>query len=224
MIRPRCAFAVGARAHSVRVAARAAQRRDDSDAATASVPYVPVLANTQGFVHGGVAASLSVWTAMMVAVASDRDRAASARPVSISVSYLAAAREEALHATARVAARGRDIVHVEIEIVSDRGRPVAAALAVLRTLVDASVAAAFPSMPASRTAEGAAEGAAKFARPLVSPFAQSMGIGVRSLNAASCVMAMPRDVNAGLGSAHRSRRPRRVGGHLRGACLPAFPR
>jgi len=169
-----------------------------TDAATASVPYDPVLANAQGFVHGGVAASLSVWTAMMVAVASDRDRAASARPVSVSVNYLAAAREEALHATARVAARGRDIVHVEIEIASDRGRLVATSLAVLRTLVEAPIAAALPTAAPSPRAD---EGARNAGRPLVSPFSQSMGMEVRSLDAGSAVLAMRRDLNAGLGSA-----------------------
>jgi uncharacterized protein (TIGR00369 family) len=163
-----------------------------SDAATASVPYLPVLANAQGFVHGGVAASLSVWTAMMVAVASDRDRAASARPVSFSLNYLVAAREEALHATARLASRGRDIVHVEVEVVSDRGRPVAAALAVLRTLGDEPRASA-PARPAAPRPDAA--------RPLISPFSRSMGIELRSQDAASVCLAMRREVNEGLGGA-----------------------
>ena len=38
------------------------------DVVTASVPYVEALANAQGFVHGGVAASLSTWSAMLLAV------------------------------------------------------------------------------------------------------------------------------------------------------------
>ena len=77
------------------------------DVVTASVPYVPGLANAQGFVHGGVAASLSTWTAMVLALASDRGRAVDVRPVSVNLSYVSAAREEALYATARVAARRR---------------------------------------------------------------------------------------------------------------------
>ena len=163
-----------------------------SDAVTASVPYLPVLANAQGFVHGGVAGSLSLWTAMMMAVASDRDRAVSARPVSVSVNYLVAAREEALHATARVSARGRDIVHVEIEVVSDRGRPVAVALAVLRTLADE------PRVGVPRPTAAARPDAA---RPMISPFSRSMGMELRSQDAASVALAMQRDVNEGLGAA-----------------------
>jgi len=183
-----------------------------SDAVTASVPYVPVLANAQGFVHGGVAASLSVWSAMIVAVASDRDRAASSRPVSVSVSYLVAAREEGLHATARVASRGRDLVHVAVEIDSDRGRQVASALLVLRIASDE---------PRLRTRIAAAPVAAS-SRGLISPFSQSMGIELRgdratgaqgaesadsanrathAENASTVAMAMRRDSNEGLAGA-----------------------
>jgi uncharacterized protein (TIGR00369 family) len=165
-----------------------------SDTVTASVPYVPVLANAQGFVHGGVAASLSVWTAMLAAVASDRDDARVARPVSLHVSYLAAAREEALHATARVTSRGRDIVHVEVEVSSDRGRPVAAALAVLRTRSDELPRA--PTGPAPRPVVRSGE-----ERSLVSPFSQSMGLEVRELEPGSATLAMRRDLNEGLGAA-----------------------
>lgn len=168
-----------------------------SDAVTASVPYVPVLANAQGFVHGGVAASLAVWSAMIVAVASDRDRAASSRPVSASVSYLVAAREEGLHATARVASRGRDLVHVAVEIDSDRGRQVASALLVLRILSDE---------PHLRTRSAVAP-PADAARGLISPFSQSMGIELRGHHAprpedaSSVAMAMRRDSNEGLSGA-----------------------
>ncbi len=162
-----------------------------SDVVTASVPYVSALTNAQGFVHGGVAASLSLWSATIVAVASDRDRAASARVVSASLSYLAAAREEALHATARVASRGRDIVHVEVEVASERGREVASALVVLRMLPDEpralSRAAPRPVVEAGRN--------------LISPFSQAMGIGVRAQDSTSVAMAMRHDINEGIGGA-----------------------
>lgn len=165
-----------------------------SDTVTARVPWLPVLANAQGFVHGGVAASLSVWTAMLAAVASDRGGARLARPVSLHVSYLAAAREEALYATARVASRGRDIVHAEVEVVSDRGRSVAAALAVLRTRSDELPAppAVLPSPVPPRPAGE---------RSLVSPFSQAMGLEVRELVPGSATLVMRRDLNEGLGSA-----------------------
>lgn len=161
------------------------------DAVTASVPYDPLLANSQGFVHGGVAGSLSVWAAMLAAVASDRDAATIARPVSIHVSYLAAAREEAIHATARVASRGRDIVHTEVEVVSDRGRPIAAALAVLRTKSE--------PLSVPHAAPGSWRPDAE--RGLISPFSQAMGLEVRSLAPGAASLAMRQDINEGIGGA-----------------------
>lgn len=159
------------------------------DVVTASVPYVPGLANAQGFVHGGVAASLAVWPAMVLAVASDRGRAVDARPVSVNLSYVSAAHEEALYATARVSARGRDLVHVEVEIESERGRKVAAALAVLRTV---ERRAALPP----RTATPAADHGG---RRLISPFSQAMGIQLRGHDATTTSIAMPVEANEGLG-------------------------
>lgn len=172
------------------------------DVVSASVPYSAQLANAQGFVHGGVAASLAVWSAMLVAVASDRASATAARPVSLSLSYLTAARGEALHATARLAARGRDLVHVEIEVATERGRAVAVGLAVLRTLAD-------PARPARPISAGATAPAAhRDDRRLISPFSQSMGIELRSREeladydaGAAVGMVMRRDGNEGLGSA-----------------------
>lgn len=162
------------------------------DAVTASVPYLPLLANAQGFVHGGVAASLATWSALVAAIASDRGHAASAAPVSIALTYLAAAREEELHSTARVSSRGRDIVHVQVEVASGRGRPVAAALAVLRTLADEPAVA----IRAGTTAPAAPE------RGLVSPFSQALGIDLRAHDSSSAALAMRRDGNEGLAGAH----------------------
>jgi uncharacterized protein (TIGR00369 family) len=163
-----------------------------TDTATASVPYLADLANAQGFVHGGVAASLSIWTASLVAVASDRGREASALPVSASIAYLSAAREEGLHATARMTARGRDVVHVEVEVASDRGRIVASALMVIRTLEAAGAGAVV-----SRDSFAVPSNDAEF----LSPFSRSMGAVVRSHRAPSAQMMMPLGPNAGLGGA-----------------------
>lgn len=162
------------------------------DVAAASVPWRPLLANAQGFVHGGVAASLVTWTSTLVAVASDHGAAVSARPVSVSISYVAAARGEGLSATARVLSRGRDLVHVAVEVASDAGRLVATALAVLKTETAAlprSVGSRAPSPPP------AAETAAP--RPLVSPFSKALGIEVCSHGPAGARLSMRRSGNEG---------------------------
>jgi uncharacterized protein (TIGR00369 family) len=158
------------------------------DVVTASVPWSPGLANAQGFVHGGVAASLSMWSAMVLAVASDRGRALGAYPVSFSVHYLAAARGEALHASARLSSRGRDLVHVEIEVDSDKGRRVASAMAVLRTREVRTPAAARPL--------GAAAPAPAGGR-LIPPFSPALGAELRAHDANSTSIAMPDASNLG---------------------------
>lgn len=172
-----------------RYAARLGLRVGDvmPDVVTASVPYVPGLANAQGFVHGGVAASLSVWSAMVLAVASDRGRAVHARPVSINLSYVAAAREEALHATARLTSRGRDLVHVAVEVETESGRTVAGALAVLRTL-ERRAAAPMPAPEPAVVATG---------RALISPFSQAMGVQLRDHGPRFTSIAMPMATNGG---------------------------
>lgn len=164
-----------------------------ADVATASVPYRAALANAQGFVHGGVAASLSVWAASLVALASDRDASASARPVSASVSYLAAAREEDLHATARLATRGRDLVHCEVEVDSGRGRRIAAALVVLATGPRPRRVSHHAPPPAAPVPPAAGPRG----RILVSPFAREMGLDVSSLGAGPAMVHAPLERNRG---------------------------
>ncbi|MFN2375570.1 MAG: hotdog fold thioesterase [Candidatus Binatia bacterium] len=176
-------------------AARLGLRAGDilADAVSASLPYAATLANAQGFVHGGAAASLSMWVAMLAAVASDREGAVFAAPVSFSVGYLAAAREEDLHANGRIASRGRDLAHVEIEVSSDRGRPVAAAQAVFRT----RAARLRPGGP-PRAPQAEAEGSA---RQMMSPFSRAMGMHLRSHEQGVATMAMPSQPNEGVGGA-----------------------
>lgn len=165
-----------------------------ADVATASVPYRAALANAQGFVHGGVAASLSVWSACLVALASDRDAAVVARPVSASVSYLAAAREEDLHATARLATRGRDLVHCEVEVDSGRGRRIAAALVVATT--SPAPRRVHHHAPPAAAVQAAADAAPR-GRILVSPFAREMGLDVSSLGAGPATVHAPCEPNRG---------------------------
>lgn len=162
------------------------------DAASASVPYEPSLANAQGFVHGGVAASLALWAATIVTAASDRERVVQVRPVSIAISYLSAAREESLHAAARVSSRGRDLVHVEVEVASDSGRAVALALIVLRTLPGREPVRDGKVFPAESTTP-------QDELRLLSPFNRAMGVELRPGGSGpDATLAMRRDVNAGL--------------------------
>jgi len=160
------------------------------DAVRASVPYDDALANAQGFVHGGVAASLAIWTSLLVTVASDRS-APACSPVSASIQYLAAVREEELAATARVVSRGRDIAHVDVRVGGRTTPAVAAALTVVRALPALPAAAAsFPPEPATTGSSGDPE------RGAVSAFSRAMGLVLRD-ESPQTVMTLRRDVNAG---------------------------
>ena len=82
-------------------------------------------------------------------------------------------------------------MHAEVEVVSDRGRTVAAALGVLRTKAGplANRPPGPPPTPFVRPGEE---------RSLVSPFSQSMGLEVRGLEPGTATLAMRRDLNEGL--------------------------
>ncbi|HXC50213.1 MAG TPA: acyl-CoA thioesterase domain-containing protein [Candidatus Limnocylindrales bacterium] len=202
----RLAAAIEAAPYAARLGFRAGGISDA--AANGSVPYAGVLANAQGFIHGGVAASLSIWSALVAAVASDRGPAGdldgpqaipAASPVSLSISYLAPARAELLRASAAVVSRGREIAHVRIDVAGKDANAVATALVVLRTTRPPAAATA-PSMgeetPFPEEIAGFGD-AAERSRPLISPFSQAMGMIVHSYDSNSAVLAMRRDINSG---------------------------
>ena len=171
---------------------------------SATVPYADELANAQGFVHGGVAASLAVWSALVATVASDRDETEFAAPVSASVSYLATARREQLVARAEISSRGRDLAHVRVRVAGEDDEDVALALLVMRR-------SAMPSRPAeTRATTGTGRSEAAPAPPqtpesgrrgLISPFSKAMGMIAHRYDGASAMMTMPADINAGAGGA-----------------------
>ncbi|HXO21021.1 MAG TPA: PaaI family thioesterase [Thermoanaerobaculia bacterium] len=80
--------------------------------------------NPMGTVHGGVLCDLAD-AAMGTAFAATLEEGESFATVSLAASYLRAVREGLLSATARVVHRGRNVGHVECEIVDAKGRQVA---------------------------------------------------------------------------------------------------
>ncbi|MFT4570016.1 MAG: hypothetical protein ACI8TX_000040 [Hyphomicrobiaceae bacterium] len=90
----------------------------------------PPHANTLGFVHGGVVGSLALAAAEAAAQVSERGDVGLARPLSLSIRYERALREENLEARGRVVARGRDAVHVESEVFGSNGSRAASLAAV----------------------------------------------------------------------------------------------
>jgi uncharacterized protein (TIGR00369 family) len=85
--------------------------------ATLILPFTDALVTIGKIVHGGAIASL-IDTAAMVAAWSDAPLPAKVRgsTVSLTVTYLAAAEQEDLRATARVLRRGRSLVYLDVEV------------------------------------------------------------------------------------------------------------
>lgn len=100
------------------------------DSARLALPFSEALITIGTTVHGGAIASL-IDTATMVAAWSGAEVPDNMRGVTVSltVTYLAAAEREDLHANARVLRRGRSLVYVDVDVLTASGVAVAKGLA-----------------------------------------------------------------------------------------------
>ena len=98
--------------------------------ATLRLPYDKTMTTIGSVVHGGAIATL-IDTAGAAAAWSDAEVPANIRgtTVSLAISYLAAAEDEDIQATARVLSRGRSLVYLDIEATTASGKAVARGLA-----------------------------------------------------------------------------------------------
>jgi uncharacterized protein (TIGR00369 family) len=99
------------------------------DVATLRLPFADSLVTIGSTIHGGAIASL-IDTAGMVAAWSDASVPDNLRgtTVNLTVTYLAPAEHEDIHATARVLRRGRNLVYLDVEVQSVSGRSIARGL------------------------------------------------------------------------------------------------
>ncbi|HEY7339239.1 MAG TPA: PaaI family thioesterase [Ktedonobacterales bacterium] len=98
--------------------------------ATLRLPYDKTVTTIGTVVHGGAIATL-LDSAGAAAAWSDAEVPANVRgtTVSLSISYLAAADDEDVLATARVLSRGRSLVYLDIDATTASGKAVAKGLA-----------------------------------------------------------------------------------------------
>jgi uncharacterized protein (TIGR00369 family) len=98
--------------------------------ATLRLPYDRTVTTIGTVVHGGAIATL-LDSAGAAAAWSDAEVPTTVRgtTVSLAVSYLAAADDEDVLATARVLSRGRSLVHLDIDATTASGKAVAKGLA-----------------------------------------------------------------------------------------------
>ncbi|MEM9175576.1 MAG: hotdog fold thioesterase [Myxococcota bacterium] len=97
-----------------------------------TLPFSEGNSNPGGVLHGGVAASLLAIGSRSVARSVLAADSAPWTLGQLQVNYLSAAREETVHAEARLERRGRALVFVETRVVTDDDTAIAAATAVVR--------------------------------------------------------------------------------------------
>ena len=104
-------------------------REIQPDVATLTMPFTESLVTIGTVVHGGAIASL-IDTTAMVAAWSGAEAPARIRgsTVGMTVSYLAPAEGEDVHATARVLRRGQSLIYLDVEVRSASGTLVAKGL------------------------------------------------------------------------------------------------
>jgi uncharacterized protein (TIGR00369 family) len=115
--------------------------RLDAETARLVLPFREGNTNPGNVLHGGVAASLAAVGAQTVAHAVLGPESAPFQLAQIQVSYLAAAKEEAVVAEARLLRRGKVLCFVEVEVATEAGKPIAHATATVRGRFGAEPAA-----------------------------------------------------------------------------------
>lgn len=103
-----------------------------SDQATVTLPFEDKLSNGDTALHGGVSGSAIVVAGGCVARAALGPDAGPWHTAAVQVAYLSAALSEGLSARARLLRRGKELAHVQVDVTSDNGKPVAQGLLTVR--------------------------------------------------------------------------------------------
>ncbi len=127
----------------------------DTERAVLSLPYRLELSNGDGALHGGVTASLVSTSASALARAVLGPSSGPWHPSMLQVLYLSAALGEGLEGEARLLRRGKELAHVEVEVATKGGKPVARGLVTVRGRFAAAPIEPPPgTFPASETDPG----------------------------------------------------------------------
>lgn len=102
------------------------------ETARMSLPFRKESSNGDGALHGGVAASLIATSAGSLARAALGADSGAWHTAAIQVSYLSAALEEGLVAEARLLRKGKELAHIEVDVTSQTGKPIAKGLVAVR--------------------------------------------------------------------------------------------
>jgi uncharacterized protein (TIGR00369 family) len=157
------------------------------DAARLVLPYVAANSNPGGVLHGGVAASLAAIAGQAVARASLGADAAPYHTTGVQVTYLAAAKEQAIVATARRLREGKELCFVDVAIASEDGKAIAHGLVAARGRFGADAA----PLPATRGDDGAADPGRMGPHVSKIPFMATLGAHVEHMVDAHSRVVLP---------------------------------
>lgn len=161
--------------------------RLDAESARLVLPFFEGNTNPGHVLHGGVAASLAAVGAQTVAHAVLGPEAAPFQLAQIQVSYLAAAKQEAVVAEARLLRRGKVLCFVEVDVATEAGKPIAHATATVRGRFGAEPAA----LAAVAGDDGAADPGPLGPHVAKTPFMGRLGIDIEHMKGARSRIRLP---------------------------------
>lgn len=151
------------------------------------LPYADSNSNPGQVLHGGVAASLVALAGQAVARATLGPAAAPFHTTGLEVTYLAAAKAQAIVATARRLREGKELCFVDVAIDGDDGRPIAHGLVAARGRFGAPPA----ELPAASGDEGAADPGRMGPHVSKLPFMAKLGAHVEHMTGARSRVVLP---------------------------------
>jgi uncharacterized protein (TIGR00369 family) len=165
----------------------------DPGGARLRLPFAERNTNPGQVLHGGVAASLAAAGAQAVARAALGEPSGPWHTAVLQVSYLAAARAEAVVADARLLREGREVCFVEVDVATEERKPIAHATAIVRGRFGAEAA----ELPAAAGDHGLADPGTMGPHIGRIPFIGGRGIAVEHMTGGTSRLRMPfREENA----------------------------
>jgi uncharacterized protein (TIGR00369 family) len=158
-----------------------------ADEARLVLPYSDANSNPGQVLHGGVAASLIALAGQAVARGSLGAEAAPFHTTAIQVTYLAAAKAQAIVATASRLREGKELCFVDVAIATDDDKPIAHGLVAARGRFGAEPVA----LPATRGDDGAADPGRLGPHVSKIPFMQRLGARVEHMVDAHSRVVLP---------------------------------
>jgi len=157
------------------------------DAARLVLPFSESNTNPGQVLHGGVAASLIALAGQAVARASLGPEAAPFHTSGLQVTYLAAAKAQAIVATARLLRGGKELCFVDVAVSGDDGKPIARGLLAAR----GRFGAAPGPLPATRGDDGAADPGRMGPHVAKIPFMARLGVRIEHMVDAHSRIVLP---------------------------------